>query len=319
MSIFKKLFQQTFIYGLATVLPRALAIVLVPLYTSVLDPSDFGIYATLMSYIILGNVLLSYGMETAFFRYINKKADQKKTVQSTALVSVTISSLSFFIVMFLFREQLAALIDFDTQFVTYALLILVLDALVIIPFVWFRANEKPMKYAVIKIANVCINLGCNLFFFLVLPGLVAGNPDSIFQTIFIEENKVLYVFIANVIASGVTLLLLSPLYLKIGFTWNTSLLKQMLRYAFPVLIAGIAFSINEAFDKILLKYLLPQDIAESEVGVYAACYKLGVFMTLFATAFRLGIEPFFFNHAKEENAKTTYATITKYFAIFGID
>lgn len=317
MSIFKKLFQQTFIYGLATVLPRALAIVLVPLYTSVLPPSSFGVYATLMSYIILGNVLLSYGMETAFFRFINKKADQKRTVQSTALVSVSISSISFFIVAFLFRKPLAALIDFDTQFIAYALLILLLDALVIIPFVWFRANEKPMKYALIKILNVCINLGCNLFFFLVLPTLINTNTDSIFHYFMNVENKVIYIFISNVIASGITLLLLVPLYFKIGIRFNIVLWKQMLKYAFPVLIAGIAFSINEAFDKILLKYLLPQDIAETEVGVYAACYKLGVFMTLFATAFRLGIEPFFFNHAKETNAKTTYATITKYFTIFG--
>jgi O-antigen/teichoic acid export membrane protein len=317
LSIFKKLFQQTFIYGLATVLPRALAIVLVPLYTSVLDPSDFGVYATLMSYIILGNVLLSYGMETAFFRFINKEISQKKTVQSTALVSVTISSLSFFIVAYLFRDRLAQLIDFDITFVRYALLILLLDALVIIPFVWFRANEKPKKYAVIKIVNVCINLGCNLFFFLVLPRLIAGDTTSIFSSIYTEENKVVYVFISNVIASGVTLLLVAPLYFKIGFKFNTTIWKQMLKYAFPVLIAGIAFSINEAFDKILLKYLLPENIADTEVGVYAACYKLGVFMTLFATAFRLGIEPFFFNHAKEANAKTTYATITKYFAICG--
>jgi O-antigen/teichoic acid export membrane protein len=317
LSIFKKLFKQTFIYGLATVLPRALAIVLVPLYTSVLAPSDFGVYATLMSYIILGNVLLSYGMETAFFRFINKELAQKKTVQSTALVSVSISSLSFFIVAFLFREQLAKLINFDMQFVTYALLILLLDALVIVPFVWFRANEKPIKYALIKSINVCINLGCNLFFFLALPGLVNSNPDSLLEGMYTEDNKVLYVFIANVIASGITLLLLTPLYFNIGFHFNVSIWRQMLRYSFPVLIAGIAFSINEAFDKILLTYLLPIDIAASEVGVYAACYKLGVFMTLFATAFRLGIEPFFFNHAKEANAKNTYATITKYFVICG--
>ncbi len=317
MSIFKKLFQQTFIYGLATVLPRALAIVLVPLYTSVMEPASFGIYATLMSYIILGNVLLSYGMETAFFRFINKHADQKKTVEATVLTSLTATALLFLVVTMLFREQIATVIEFKIEYVTYALLILALDALVILPFAWFRANERPMRYAIIKILNVCINLGCNLFFFLVLPKLVAETSDTFWNTIYTEENKVVYVFISNVIASGITLLLLLPLYFKIGFSFHKKLWKQMLKYAFPVLIAGVAFSINEAFDKIMLKYLLPENIAEAEVGVYAACYKLGVFMTLFATAFRLGIEPFFFNHAKETNAKTTYATITKYFSIFG--
>lgn len=317
MSVFKKLFQQTFIYGLATVLPRALAIVLVPLYTSVMAPASFGIYATLMSYIILGNVLLSYGMETAFFRFINKHVEQKKTVEATVLTSLTASALLFLAVTLLLREQIAGFIEFKIEYVTYALLILVLDALVILPFAWFRANERPMRYAIIKILNVCMNLGCNLFFFLLLPALVAETSDSFWNSIYTEENKVVYVFISNVIASGLTLVLVLPLYFKIGFSFNKKLWKQMLKYAFPVLIAGIAFSINEAFDKIMLKYLLPENIAETEVGVYAACYKLGVFMTLFATAFRLGIEPFFFNHAKEANAKTTYATITKYFSIFG--
>lgn len=316
MAILKKLFKQTFIYGLATVLPRALAIVLVPLYTEVLAPASFGIYATLMSYIILGNVLLSYGMETAFFRFINKDLSKKKIVQSTALTSLTVSTLLFLMVAMLFRAPLAQLTDFKVEYVTYGLLILALDALVILPFVWFRANERPMRYAIIKILNVCINLGCNLFFFLWLP-VLAKDSGGFWASIYTEENKVVYVFISNVIASGATLLMLLPLYFKIGFGFDKTLWKQMLKYAYPVLIAGIAFSINEAFDKILLKYLLPPDIAETEVGVYAACYKLGVFMTLFATAFRLGIEPFFFNHSKHEKAKDTYATITKYFTIFG--
>ncbi|WP_415376314.1 oligosaccharide flippase family protein [Patiriisocius sp. Uisw_017] len=317
MSVFKKLFQQTFIYGLATVLPRALAIVLVPLYTNVMEPSEFGVYATLMSYIILGNVVLSYGMETAFFRFINKRPKEKKQVQSTALTSVFISSISFFLIAYFLRKEIGSLIEFDTRYVTYALLILVLDALAIIPFVWFRANQKPMDYAVIKIVNVCINLGCNLFFFLVLPKLITTNPNSIWESMHLSENKVLYVFIANIIASGATLLFILPQYFKIGFGFHKAICLEMLKYAFPVLIAGIAFSINEAFDKILLAYLLPDDIAKTEVGVYAACYKLGVFMTLFATAFRLGIEPFFFTHAKEKNAKETYALITKYFSILG--
>jgi len=287
LSVFKKLFQQTFIYGLATVLPRALAIVLVPLYTSVLAPSSFGIYATLMSYIILGNVLLSYGMETAFFRFINKHADQKKTVEATALTSLTVTALLFLAVTWLGREQIAGAIDFKVEYVTYALLILVLDALVVLPFAWFRANEKPMRYAVLKILNVGINLSANLFFFLVLPGLATDTSDTLWSAMYTEENKVVYVFVSNVIASGVTLLLLLPLYLKIGFKFNKKIWRQMLKYAFPVLIAGIAFSINEAFDKIMLKYLLPEDVAESEVGVYAACYKLGVFMTLVDNAFTL--------------------------------
>ncbi len=270
-----------------------------------------------MAFLILGNVMLSYGMETAFFRFINKEEYEKEKVQSTALTSLTLTTLLFLSIALIAREQLATFLEFKIEYITYGILILTLDALAVIPFVWFRAHEKPMRYAIIKIFNVSINLGFNLFFFLVLPLWAEKDPSSIWNSINLEEGKVAYVFIANLIASGITFLILLPTYFKMGFSFHQLIWKKMLRYAFPVLVAGIAFSINEAFDKILLKYLLHPDIAEAQVGVYAACYKLGVFMTLFATAFRLGIEPFFFNHSKNENAKETYATITKYFTAAG--
>ena len=317
MSVFKKLFKQTFIYGLATVLPRALAIFLVPLYVLVLGKEQFGVYASLMAFLILGNVLLSYGMETAFFRFINREDSQKEKVQSTALTSLTVSTVLFLVLTLSVKSEIATYLNFKVDFITYGLLILAMDALVVIPFVWLRANEQPTRYAIIKIVNVGINLGFNLFFFLLLPILAKNDPNSFWNTINLEEGKVAYVFISNLIASSITFLILAPLYFKMKLSFDLVIWKKMMKYAFPVLIAGIAFSINEAFDKILLRYLLPSDIADSELGMYAACYKLGVFMTLFATAFRLGIEPFFFNHSKSENAKETYAIITKYFTILG--
>ncbi len=315
MSVFKKLFKQTFIYGFATVLPRVLAVILVPLYTTVMLPEEYGVYATLMAYLILGNVLLSYGMETAFFRFITKDSKQQKIVQSTTLTSITVSTFLFLGITLLFTNQIATVAEFKPEYVTYGLLILALDALVVLPFAWFRVNERPMRYAVVKIFNVVVNLAFNLFFLLLLPKLAVNS--SFWNSLWFPENKVAYVFIANLIASAVTLLVLLPLYVKIGFGFNKTIWRQMMKYALPVLIAGIAFSVNEAFDRILLKYLLPENIAETQVGLYSACYKLGMFMTLFVMAFRLGIEPFFFNHSGHENAKNTYATITKYFTLFG--
>jgi O-antigen/teichoic acid export membrane protein len=315
LSVFKKLFKQTFIYGLATVLPRVLSVILVPLYVKVLLPEEYGIYSTVMAFLILGNVLLSYGMETAFFRFVTKDASQQKIVQSTTLTSLTVSTLLFLGITLIFRNYIADFSEFNPEYVTYGLLILALDALVVLPFVWFRANEKPMNYAVIKIGNVIINLAFNLFFLLSLPKL--AETSAFWNSLWLPENKVAYVFIANVIASAATLLVLLPLYFKIGFGFSRTIWKQMMKYALPVLVAGIAFSINEAFDRILLKYLLPENIAETQVGLYSACYKLGMFMTLFVMAFRLGIEPFFFNHSGHENAKKTYAAITKYFTLFG--
>src|SRR5690606_28734204 len=303
------------IYGLATVLPRILSVILVPLYVNVLLPEEYGIYSTVMAFLILGNVLLSYGMETAFFRFVTKDKSQQKIVQSTTLTSLTVSTLIFLGIALFFRNYIAEVSEFKPEYVTYGLLILALDALVVLPFVWLRSNEKPMKYAVINIFNVVINLVFNLFFLLMLPKL--AETGIYWDSIWFPENKVAYVFIASLIASAVTLVVLLPLYVKIGFGFSKTIWKQMMKYAVPVLIAGIAFSINEAFDRILLKYLLPENIAETQVGLYSACYKLGMFMTLFATAFRLGIEPFFFNHSAHENAKTTYAAITKYFTLFG--
>jgi O-antigen/teichoic acid export membrane protein len=316
LSIFQKLFKQTFIYGLATVLPRILGIILVPLYVAVLGKDNFGVYTTVMTLLITGNVIFSYGMETAFFRFINKEDNNKKAVQSTALTSLTISTIFFLVLGLLFRQNLADFLEFDVHYILFGVLILVLDAFVVIPFAWFRVNERPVRYAIIKIFNVLINLGFNLFFFLLLPK-IATNKHSFWDAIYHKDDLVSYVFIANLIASIITFIIVLPVYRKIRFRFDKVIWKSMVKYAFPVLIAGIAFSINEAFDKLLLKYLLPENIANSEVGVYAACYKIGVFMTLFSTAFRLGIEPFFFNYAKSKNAKETYAQITLYFSIFG--
>jgi O-antigen/teichoic acid export membrane protein len=190
-----------------------------------------------------------------------------------------------------------------------------LDALVIIPFTWLRATQRPMRYAMIKISNVAINLGLNLFFLLALKNLAVNS--SIFDSIYKPNFEISYIFIANLIASAVTLALMLPFYTKIKYVFSSGLWKKMLRYAFPVLVAGVAFSINETFDRILLKELLPSDVAESQIGMYSACYKIAVFMTLFATAYRLGIEPFFFSHAKSENPQKNYARILEFFVAFG--
>ncbi|WP_340076113.1 oligosaccharide flippase family protein [Leptobacterium sp. I13] len=315
MNSIRKLFKQTFIYGLATVLPRVLALILTPLYISELPRSDYGIYQSLIVYLILGNVVLSYGMETAFFRFINK-SERKAEVQATALTSILISSIVFICAGLLFREAIANWLNYEVDFIIYALLILFLDALVVIPFAWFRNREMPVKYSFIKILNVVINLCLNLFFFLGLPLLVSKEPSTAIEHLTFG-NKVHYIFISNLIASLATFLILIPIYRRIGFAFDRVLWKKMFRYAFPVFIAGIAFSINEGFDKLILRYMLPEDTADTVVGVYAACYKLGVFMTLFITAFKLGVEPFFFHHANKKKAKETYASITLYFTIFG--
>jgi O-antigen/teichoic acid export membrane protein len=174
-----------------------------------------------------------------------------------------------------------------------------------------------MLYAIIKIGNVAVNLLLNLFFLLLLPKIAETNPNSFIGNLYVENYEIGYIFVSNLAASLLTLLVLSPNYLSLTRKFDAALWKKMMQYGLPILVAGIAFAVNEHFDKILLGYWLPESVAKSEVGAYSACYKLGLFMVLFATAFRLGIEPFFFSHSNNENAPQTYAMITKYFVIFG--
>lgn len=291
-----------------------LSFLLIPLYTEVLPKEEYGEISVIFAYFVLFNVVLAYGMETAFFRYYNKQ-DNKKDVLSTSGWSLLTTSIIFLGVAFLAKDWISQITGIDLEYIKLAIWILLLDALVIIPFAWLRASERPMRYAVVKILNVAVNLGLNVFFLLYLEDL--SRENSFFEAIYIPDFEISYVFISNLIASGLTLALMLPFYFRIEFKFNTALWKSMMKYALPVLIAGIAFSVNEVFDRIMLDYLLPEGIARSEIGAYSACYKLALFMTLFATAFRLGIEPFFFSHARSKNASHTYALITNYFVVFG--
>lgn len=315
MNAFKSLFKQTFIYGLATVLPRMLAFLLTPLYTDVMAVGVYGKVTIIFAWFSIFNVVLAYGMETAFFRFFNKEDNQDKVV-GTATLSIIFTSLAILLLAFLFKSQIAGVTDIEEHHTSFVIWILLLDALVIIPFAWLRANAKPMKYAIIKIANVAINIGLNLFFFLFLGDFAAKNEFA--ASIYKIDFEINYVLIANLIASTTTLILMLSFYLKIKYIFSSQLWKQMLDYAFPVLIAGLAYTTIETFNRILLNSSLSTaENPEAEVGMFSACYKLALFMTLFATAFRLGIEPYFFSHAKSNNPQKNYARILEYFVILG--
>lgn len=314
MSLSKSLFKQTAIYGLATVLPRIISFILNPLFVNYLpDRAANGDVALIFAYLVFFNVILAYGMETAFFRFYNKE-ENKKSVISTSMVSLFWSSIAFLFIGLLFRKTVADWTNINVENITYAIWILVLDALVIIPFSRLRAEKRPMKYAVIKIFNVTVYLLLNVFFLVFLPKWVQNPNYSWLKMLYYENFEVGYVFVAGLIASLATFIILSPDYFRISWKFDSVLWKKMFRYAFPILIAGIAFGINEHLDKILLEKL---GVSKSDIGAYSACYKIGMFMVLFRTAYTLGIEPFFFSYANNENAPQTYATITKYFVIFG--
>lgn len=316
MGLYKNLFKQTAIYGLATVVPRMFSFLLVPLYTDLLPKAEYGKVSIIFAWMIFFNVILAYGFETAFFKFYNKETDKKSVVETTS-VSIFWTSISFLFIALLFRNKLAIWSGIDAQYITYTIWILVLDALVIVPFSKLRVNQQPIKYAIIKIGNVTINLVLNLFFLSYLPAIAQSNPDSFLNSFYLEDFQIGYIFVSNIVASLATFLILSPNYLLLKWHFDYNLWKRMMQYGLPIMVAGIAFAINEQFDKILLGKLLPANIAAAEVGVYSACYKLGLFMVLYRTAYTLGIEPFFFSHSESKDAPQTYATITKYFVIFG--
>ncbi|OCB77236.1 lipopolysaccharide biosynthesis protein [Flavobacterium crassostreae] len=316
MGLYKNLFKQTAIYGLATVLPRMFSFLLVPLYTNLLPKAAYGQVSIIFAYMIFFNVILAYGMETAFFRFYSKEKNKTNVIE-TSMVSIFWTTVMFLFCALLYRSTLAEWSGIEVQYIGYTIWILALDALVILPFSKLRATQKSMTYATIKIANVITNLILSIFFLVYLPQMAQHHPEGFWSSIYLDNFQIGYIFLANIIASFLTFVILSPDYFLLKWKFDFALWKKMMRYSLPILVAGIAFAINEQFDKILLAKLLPTNIADSEVGVYSACYKLGLFMVLYRTAYTLGIEPFFFSHASDKNAPQTYATVTKYFVIFG--
>ena len=313
MNPLKKLFRQSFIYGLASILPRVFSFLLLRVHTgSLTEASGYGEYTYIYSWIAFFNVFLAYGMETAFFRFFHKEKNSQEVV-STSLISLTCTSLAFGVLGFLFSGHIEELTGIRESFQRFTLSILVLDALVIIPFALIRAKENTKRYAWLKLLSAGTNFGLNLLFLVGLPRWAASDNTSFWSSIYKPDFQIEYILISNVVASALVLLILSKTYLQVKWQFNRALWGRMMRYAVPILIAGIAFTINEVFDKILLARLSTKE----EVGIYGACYKLAVFMTLYGTAFRLGVEPFFFSQAKEENPEKTYAQITHYFILLG--
>jgi O-antigen/teichoic acid export membrane protein len=306
LSVLKSFFKDTVIYGLAIVLPRLINFLLVRLHTDVLPNEDYSENTEFYVVAAFFNVILTYGMETSFFRFFSKNKD-KNAVLSTSMITIVVSTFFFGIVLFLFRIPISEALRINTDFYTLLVGITLIDTLIVIPFAYLRVTGRPVKFAILKLINVLIIVVLNLLLLSKTYGL-----ESLRQ-VFNVDNNVEYIFIANLIASAVVLILVLPYFFKTKLQYDTTVLKQLLRYGWPIMVAGLAFVINENLDK----WLLPDMEGEFINGAYSACYKLAVFMTLFIQAFRMGAEPFFFSHSDEENATQTYATILKYFTIVG--
>ena len=309
MDALSRLFKHTIIYGIATVVPKLLNVALQPLLVNYLpSKDDFGITSLVFVWIVLANVVLTYGMETAFFRFFSDPTAGSKAAK-TALAAVFTTTIIVALLAFLNIEWIANTTQIAKQYWPWIIGIVAFDTLMAIPFAMLRAQGKTMRFAMVKIINVFISICLTVLFYTLLPSFDSINA-------FLPSDRIALLFIAFFAASLLTfVLVMKPYFDSWEFDWT--ICKKMLRYGFPVLIAGLAFAVNETFDKLLLQWLMPQDIANEQVAIYSGCYRLAIGMTLYATAFKMGVEPFFFSESRNDNAKKMYAEITKAFVLLG--
>ncbi|MCF8229196.1 MAG: polysaccharide biosynthesis C-terminal domain-containing protein [Bacteroidales bacterium] len=321
MNPFKKLAGQTAIYGVPSIVGRILNYLLVPLYTRTLDQAEYGVVILMYSFVAVFFIVLTYGMETSFFRYSELEKNKEK-VYSTGLISLFVSTLAFLMAVLLFSGDIANWIKYPqhSEYVVWLGIILSLDVLSAIPFARLRMLNKARRFAMIKMINIGINIFFNLFFILFCPYILENHHEGfLFQVVQMffdpQISLIAYIFISNLIASSITLLLLIPDIFSISFRFDKALWTRMIIYALPLLFAGLAGIMNETLGRIMLRYLLPENIAEAELGLYSASYKIAILMSLFIQAFRYAVEPFFFAYAGEKDARATYAQLMNYFSI----
>lgn len=320
----KKLAGQTAIYGLTSIIGRLLTWFMVPVYIGAakFSTDQYGIITEMYSYVAFLVVFLTYGMETAYFRFSTLEDENKRKVYTSIIYSLSFTSFTFIAIAFLFDQSIADWLKYpdNKEFVTWFAIIVGLDAISSIPLAKLRAEHKAAKFAIANFANIIVFVGLNLFFLAYCRPLHAeGKTNWIIAHFYDPEIGVGYVFISNLIASTVKFLILVPELIQARYGFDFSLLKRMFVYALPLLIFGLAGIVNETIDRIMLKRMLYNVLGEqetlSQLGIYGACYKVSIIITLFIQAFRYAAEPFFFSQEKEKNAKETYAQVMTYFVI----
>lgn len=286
-------------------MPRIIVVLLNYLFIKNINNSDFAIFTNLYALISFVNIVLSFGFETAYFRFSSNKDNEQK-VFNTSFWFLTGLSTAFLILVLLFEQPIADLFHYSNtpEFIRWFAWIAFFDNLLVIPLAWFRFHNKPIKYTAIRVIQAVFQSVFAIALFLYI-------PQEFSMKLGLKE-KVAYPFYSNLAASFLGFLLVLPIVLKVKFQFSKSLFLEMIKYSWPIMIAGLAFMVNENFDKFIQRFL----INDSDAGAYGGCYKMAVLMTLFVTAYRMGIEPFFFKQMNNENAKKTYAQVTEYFSFF---
>ena len=316
MSEIRTLARQTAIYGFGTIVPRFLNYgIMTFFYTRIFEKAEYGVVTELYAWMVLILIILTYGMETGFFRFARDRENSEK-VYSTTLISLFITSSLFLVLANIFIAPLSSLLNYsgNHDYIRLFAAIVAIDAFSAIPFAWLRKENKPLIFSIIKIANVIITIATVLFLLLAAPGIYEKS-DGWFRKVYDPGYRVGYVFVANLVGSIATLIMLLPFIVRIKPVLDRTVWKRMMGYSFPLLIAGLSGSLNDTLDKVILRRMVGDETGLETVGMYGAGYKIAVLMALFIQMFRFAAEPFFFERAKHENARQSYAYVMKYFII----
>jgi O-antigen/teichoic acid export membrane protein len=323
MSVLKKLAGETAIYGLSSIVGRLFNYVLVPFHTRIFMTGEYGVQSYFYAWSGLLMVFFSYRMETAFFRFGTDETERDKAF-STGMMSIIGSTMILVALMMCFSNPIAAFISYPDygKYIRYLALIVGLDVLAELPFAKLRLERKPIRFASIKLTNIGVNMFFNFFFLLICPWILASPSLSglhgFIGSFYVKEFGVGYIFVSNLLASLVTLLLLIPSF-RVDWTFDKALWHKMIGYSAPLIIVGLAGIINEVADRYLLKQYLPYTSTKNDmlIGIYSGCYKLSILISLFTQAFRYAAEPFFFAQAKDKNAPVLFAKVSRYFSLMG--
>lgn len=321
MNPLKRLASQTAIYGVGTILGRLINYLLTPFYIYILSQAEIGVFTEGYAYIAILLVILTFGMETALFKFTSTEENKNK-VFSTAFLFIAMAIGGFWFIITSFAGNLAEILRYPAhpEYVYWIGIIIGLDALSAVPMAWMRQQNQPKRFTVITLLNIFINVGLNLFFYVYCRNQYLqnnGETTGIVKLLYNHEIGVGYIFISNLIASFIKLLLCAPTILRIPLKFDRKLAIKMLSYSWPLIIAGVGFIINERIDVIMLKFRSPVDneTAMKIVGIYGGCYKMALLMSIFIQAYRFAAEPFFFAQEKEKDSRKTYAKVMNYFVI----
>ena len=298
----KSLAKDTAIYGLSSIIGKFLNYLLVPLYTYVLARTDdYGIVTNLYAWTALLLVILTYGMETGFFRFANREEYDARSVYKTAFLTLLSTSTLFAVLVVLFQQPIAGFLGYadHAEFIAMMAVTVALDAFASIPFAYLRYEKRAILFAALKLLFVVLNIGFNILFLVVL-----------------GKNDVFYVFLSNILATIIQTLCLLPFTLPKGGRYDMQTLREMLRYSLPLLVLGVAGIMNQTLDRILFPYLYTGADAQAQLGIYGACFKVAMVMMMFTQAFRYAYEPFVFSKHKDRNSVEAYADAMKYYIIF---